>query len=79
MIDFTTIFLAILAAYGYRLIVNKQLQRAPDVAQGPTDHSRMPETKYIQPLEASEFDASHFTNASNGFQQGSFGLPVISF
>jgi hypothetical protein len=78
MIDVMTVVLVLVAALGYRWIVNRQNRLAPDSVTGPDEHSSMPEMDYVQPLEACEYNASKFVvNAGTGYHQGAFNTDVI--
>lgn len=76
MIDITLVILTVLAALGYRFIVNKGErggERAYD--DGVSDYSRMPEMRNVAPLEACEFNASKFLPVpGSGKIVGVFGV-----
>lgn len=77
MIELSTVVIAVLAGLFYRWVVNRQNKNVPDKCEGPQDHSSMPEMKYVQPLEAMEFDASKFlAQPGTGAQIGVFGENV---
>lgn len=78
MIELSTVLIAILCGLAYRYIVYKEQEAYPDMAVGPQDHSPMPETKFIQPLEASEYNASVFTSRPGSEEQvGAFGQRAV--
>jgi hypothetical protein len=77
MIELSTVIVAILCGLAYRYIVYKQEDTYPGMAVGAQDHSPMPETKYIQPLEAREYNASVFQSMpGSGQQVGAFSQRV---
>ena len=78
MIEVSTVVIAILCGLAYRYMVNMAQQMYPDAAVGPQDHSSMPETKFIQPLEAREYDAAVFVaRPGTENQVGAFGQQAM--
>ena len=78
MIELSTVVIAVLCGLAYRYIVYKQQEVYPNMAVGPQDHNPMPETKFIQPLEAKEYNASVFQmEPGSGVQMGAFGQRAV--
>lgn len=77
--DLLLVILVVVGALGFRWMTNgREMSSNPNMRKGPRDHSKMPEMKYVAPMEANEFNATKFQDRpGSGKITGVFGMENI--
>lgn len=77
MLDFITLLFVVAAAIGFTYVARKKKTYAPNLTEGPVDHSTMPEVEYVYPMEADTFNASSYELGGKSAQDGAFRTSVF--